>query len=293
MMRQEFKKNIVVIYHGGCSDGFGGAWAAWKKFGDKAHYYGASRGEPSLDYLRGKQIYLIDFSYSTEVVQKLIKNNVRVTAIDHHVSAEEATKLTKDYRYAAHHSGCVLAWRYFHPKKPVPRLLRHIEDIDLWRFKIPHTKAIRAYLETQDMNFKTWSALASRLERPEIRTSIQKLGELVLSYQERLCDELIAEGVELVQFGKYLTQAVNAPNFNSQNFTDLIADKLIRHRPPMAIVWKAGKKGTKVSLRSDGSADVGKLAARYGGGGHADSSAFRLPPGAKLPWTVVPEKKRR
>lgn len=293
MTRQEFKKNIIVIYHGGCSDGFGGAWAASKKFGDTAHYYGASHGEPPLDYLRGKTIYLVDFSYPPEAVRKLMKQNKRVTAIDHHVSAEKATKMTEDYRYAVKNSGCVLAWRYFHPKKPVPRLLLHIEDIDLWKFKLPHTKAVRAYLETQDMNFKTWNELSVQLERPAIRASIMKLGNLVLSYQERLCNELIAETAEQVQFGKYLTQAVNAPNFNSQNFTDLIADKLIRRKPPIAIVWRTGKKGTKVSLRSNGSADVGKLAARYGGGGHADSSAFRLPPGAKLPWTVVPEKKRR
>ncbi len=292
-MRQEFKKNIIVIYHGGCSDGFGGAWAAWKKFGDKAHYYGASHGEPPLDYLRGKTIYLVDFSYSPEVVQKLMKSNVRVTAIDHHVSAERATKLTYDYRYAVNNSGCVLAWRYFHPKKPVPRLLLHIEDIDLWKFRIPHTKAVRAYLETQDMNFPTWDALARELDRATSRAMLIRLGGLVLSYQERLCNELIAETAQLVQFGKYRTYAVNAPNFNSQNFTDLIADKLIRRTPPIAIVWRTGKKGTKVSLRSDGSADVGKLASRYGGGGHADSSAFRLPPGAKLPWTVVSEKKRR
>ena len=29
-------KNIVVIYHADCRDGFGAAYAAWKKFGDRA-----------------------------------------------------------------------------------------------------------------------------------------------------------------------------------------------------------------------------------------------------------------
>ena len=31
-------KNIVIIYHTDCRDGFGAAWAAWKKFGDSATY---------------------------------------------------------------------------------------------------------------------------------------------------------------------------------------------------------------------------------------------------------------
>jgi len=31
-------KEIVIIYHADCPDGFGAAYAAWKKFGDKASY---------------------------------------------------------------------------------------------------------------------------------------------------------------------------------------------------------------------------------------------------------------
>ena len=30
--------NISVLYHADCPDGFGGAYAAWKKFGDTAEY---------------------------------------------------------------------------------------------------------------------------------------------------------------------------------------------------------------------------------------------------------------
>jgi hypothetical protein len=30
--------DTVVIYHADCRDGFGAAYAAWKKFGDNASY---------------------------------------------------------------------------------------------------------------------------------------------------------------------------------------------------------------------------------------------------------------
>jgi hypothetical protein len=30
----------TVIYHGGCYDGVGAAWAAWRRVGDKASYHG-------------------------------------------------------------------------------------------------------------------------------------------------------------------------------------------------------------------------------------------------------------
>ena len=54
-------KDIIVIYHGECSDGFGGAWAAWKKFGETVDYIGAHHGDEPPVGLVGKEIYFIDF----------------------------------------------------------------------------------------------------------------------------------------------------------------------------------------------------------------------------------------
>ena len=133
-------KNIVILYHAECSDGFGGAWAAWKKFGSRAAYIPLYHHNPPPVGLRGKEVYMIDFTYNEPVVKKLLKENNRVTSIDHHESQESATKLTEKYLYAVDHSGSVLAWKYFHPGKPTPMLLRYIENGDLWKFKIPHAR---------------------------------------------------------------------------------------------------------------------------------------------------------
>src|SRR3989344_3757446 len=40
-------KKIAVLYHGGCPDGFGGAYAAWKKFGNMAEYIPLKHGKPA------------------------------------------------------------------------------------------------------------------------------------------------------------------------------------------------------------------------------------------------------
>ncbi len=45
-MSRMHEKDIVVIYHKHCPDGFGAAYAAWKKFGDAAEYLPASYGDP-------------------------------------------------------------------------------------------------------------------------------------------------------------------------------------------------------------------------------------------------------
>ena len=54
---KKLTKNIVILYHGDCPDGFGAAWASWKKFGDGAEYIGVHHGDNPPDGLKDKEIY--------------------------------------------------------------------------------------------------------------------------------------------------------------------------------------------------------------------------------------------
>ena len=130
-------KKIAVLYHKGCTDGFGAAWAAWKKFGARAEYLGVERGQPSPKRLKGKDVYMLDFTYPLDITKKLLGVVKSLTIIDHHISVEKSTKLAHKYVYNLNHSGAGLAWNYFHPGKKVPLLLRYVEDVDIWRLKLP------------------------------------------------------------------------------------------------------------------------------------------------------------
>lgn len=273
------KKDIVVIYHGNCTDGFSGAWAAWKKLGKKAEYIGVQHHTLPPLGLTNKELYFIDFVYPEKIMRKLIKTNKKVTAIDHHVSAEKTIKLTQDYLYSIKHSGAVLAWKYFHPNKPVPRLLKHVEDTDLWKFKLPHTKEIFAYLELFDFAFKTWDKLAKDLENSKKRKQYVEKGRLILRYEEKQVERLVSENSEKVNFEGHDSLAVNSPVLVSK-----IGASLVKKKPPIGIIWQQ-KQGKKiVSLRSNGKTDVAKLAKKYGGGGHKAASAFAIDASKKLPW---------
>ena len=199
-------KNIVVLYHANCSDGFGGAWAAWKKFGNQAKYIPVHHQVPLPKGLKNKEIYNIDFTYPLEITKKLIKDNKRVTAIDHHVTREKEVKLTKDYSYALRNSGAVLSWRYFHPTKAMPQILKYVEDMDLWKFEIPHTKEIFAYLNLFEFNFKVWNKLAAEIESPKKRKACIASGKIILKYEDRLVDKLIKNNGDLVKFEGYKTK---------------------------------------------------------------------------------------
>ncbi len=273
-------KNIIVLYHGDCSDGFSGAWAAWKKFGNKANYVPLYRQLPP-PRLKGKELYFIDFTYNADVMKRFLKDNKRVVVLDHHVSAREEVKISSDYRYAVDNSGAVLAWKYFHPGKSIPQLLRYVEDGDLWRHSFKETKLIYAFLDMTLQNFMAWDSLVKDLENKSKRKVYFERGKLLLAYEKRLIEK-IASGAELVRFAGHKTLAVNSPTLTSE-----LGSLFYKKLPPMAIIWSERKGNIIVSLRSNGKIDVSKIAAKYGGGGHKASAGFSFPVGKKLPWKVL------
>lgn len=273
-------KNIIILYHGDCSDGFSGAWAAWKKFGDKAEYVGVQHKNPAPEGLINKEIYLIDFTYKLEQMQKLMVENKRVTSIDHHVTAKPVAKLTQDYSFDNNHSGCVLAWQYFHPKKAVPKFLLFIEDNDIGKWLLKGTEEILAYIRAEEKNFKNWDKLVSEIENAVSRKKILEIGAAIKKFENHTVNGLVENKAEVVEFEGIKALCVNSPNFPTS-----IGKAIIKKMPPLAIIWNKEPKGSYVSLRSNGITDVSKIAEKYGGGGHKAAAGFFIKDGEKLPWT--------
>lgn len=277
------KQKIVVIYHGRCPDGFGGAWAAWKKFGAKAAYLPArDRSAPPVP-LKNKIIYVIDYTYDEPIIKKLMKDNVRVTAIDHHVSQERAAKLTEKYLYDVKRSGATLAWRYFHPGKKMPMLLRYVEDRDLWNWKVPHAREMLMLIDLTPFDFKAWSQLAKDIDDPHTRATYLKKGAL-LNLQYRSLYEKLLPNAELVKFAGRAIYALNCPYY----FADDLGHELAVKTRSFSLLWNESGGRIRCSLRSAGKVDVAKIAKKYGGGGHKQSSGFSFLVGKKTPWKLMP-----
>ena len=273
------KKSIVVLYHADCPDGFGGAWAAWMKFGNRAEYLAVRHQTPPPEGLLGKEIYMIDFTYPLPIVRDLIRRNKRVTSIDHHETAKLATKATEHSSFALNHSGAALAWLYFHPKKKMPVLIKYVEDQDLFHFYLPDTRRVMSYEKTLPRDFLIWRRFSADLEKKSSKKRILEVGAALLQFENNIVGRVAEQSAELVRFAGHTIYAVNSPSFDSR-----LGVLLYKKRPPMAIVWSRREGWIKVSLRSDRSVDVSKIAKKYGGGGHIGSAAFRLPGNAKLPW---------
>lgn len=283
-MNEIIKEKIVVLFDGAdCSDGFGGAWTAWKKFKNKAKYIGVLHQSPIPDGIKNKIVYMIDFTYPEEDIKKMLKENISVTSIDHHASAKKAIMLTNNYSYSENNSGSVLAWKYFFSKKPVPKILKYIEDMDLWKRKLPYSEEIFIYHNLYQFDFNVWNKLERILENPKKFKQCIKIGAALLKYQENLIDLLINKNIEEVIFEGHKARAVNSPFFSSQ-----IGNKLLNKEFTVGIIWKKGRNNIDVSLRGDGRVDVSKLALKHNGGGHKNAAGFRIR-NFPLPWKKIIE----
>ena len=276
------EKKIVVIYHGECKDGFGGALAAWLKLGDEADYIGVQHSNPPPEDLKGKEVYFIDFVYKEPVMLEIVAANKKTVALDHHITAKDILPLATEYVFDNEHSGSVIAWKYFHPGQPVPRLLSAIEDNDLWRFSFPDSKEIFMYMHTVEPDFESWKKVMDALEDETRGRSIVEKGAAILDFERKMVEGLIRTGAELVEFEGRKIYAVNSPVAASD-----IGNLLSKRHPPMAIIWAERDGRVTVSLRSDGSVDVAHLAQKYGGGGHKAAAGFSLSISEPKPWKII------
>ena len=270
-----------VWYHANCSDGFAAAWAAWRALGDQGvRYVPVQYGEPVPHVDPCDEVYILDFSYSREVLCELAETAM-VEVHDHHASAERALADLPFARCDREHSGAVLAWQRFHGGEPVPQLLEYVEDRDLWRWALADSREVNAAVGSYQHSFQVWTELA---DRP--MASLAWEGTAILRARQRQIEALIGVGgkrLRVAELGEYMGVAVCAPLLQSE-----VCEEILRQWPEMdfALAWFEDGAGQRiVSLRSRaGGMDVSVLAERFGGGGHPRSAGFAVPAGGTWPW---------
>ncbi|PKL74249.1 MAG: hypothetical protein CVV27_21475 [Candidatus Melainabacteria bacterium HGW-Melainabacteria-1] len=252
-----------ILYHGGCPDGFGSAYAAWKKFGPEAEYLPVKHGQPLPELLDGSEVWIIDFAYARQILIEL-SQRVSLKVLDHHRTAQ-ADLLGLDFaEFDMQRSGAMLAWNHFHPDTDVPELLRYVQDQDLWTWALPEAREICTALAIYPFDFETWDALKIETLRAE--------GAVVLRYKQQLIDQLLSK-VDWVEIRGQRVPAVNTPQFASE-----LGNQLCLKYPdaPFSACYSDHEGRRKFSLRSIGDNDVAAVAAHFGGGGHRNASGFAI-----------------
>ena len=269
----------LVIYHANCLDGFGAAFAAFCNFrqGDDCpcDFVAASYGQHPPE-VTGRDVYIVDYSYRRQVLQKLCRKARAVTVIDHHITAErDLAGLEKEQPnlrvvFDMDKSGTVLTWEYFH-RDPPPRLLLHIQDRDLWRFELEGTNDIYAALMARPYDFRAWAELIADKMAPAF---LEAEGKAINRYRRVMIDAHLNKAT-MGTIGGYEVPVVNC---YEEIASDLLAELAAGH--PFAAGYQDQGTLRKWSLRSSASgANVAEIAEQFGGGGHRHASGFitRLP----------------
>lgn len=259
----------LVIYHANCTDGFGAAYSAWKLLGDRAEYHAAKYGEPPPD-VKGKNVVVLDFSYDNATTKLLMKEAKGFLVIDHHKSAMVELHDVSCTHFDMNHSGAMLSWRFFHPGKEAPRLIKFIEDRDLWKWEIPYSKEFSAAFDMVKFDFEEFDKY---LDDSAVDDA-QERGAYILAYSKTVISKIAKHATPRKLVGKDVL-VVNSPHWMSE------IGNTLGPRCDFAVIWywDHDTRQVKVSLRAHhDDADVSEVAKRYGGGGHRKAAGFSLPP---------------
>lgn len=190
----------LVIFHNPCLDGFTAAWAVWLQF-PNAEFFPGVYGQAPPD-CTGRNVYLVDFSYKRPVMEQIMAQANSVLVLDHHKTAEaDLANLWKTPQgdqektavlFDMEKSGARLAWEWFHPNTEVPRLVRYVEDRDLWRFKLPYCRELNAAVFSYAYDFQVWNDLRAQIDYPLGFDTLVKEGRAI----ERKHHKDIAEILE-------------------------------------------------------------------------------------------------
>lgn len=286
--------NRLVIYHGGsCFDGFCSAWLFHAAYPD-AEFVAAQHGDAPPD-VTGRNVYIVDFSYKFDVMLGLAQSAASLTVLDHHKTAvEELAGLHVacakcDARLPfmnlrMEKSGGRLAWEHLYGYRQLPGqwlstgqgvvsldvapwLVDYTEDRDLWRWQLPHSRAVNAALRSYPMEFDVWDHLNGR---PPL--SLVAEGEALLRAEAQTVATHVRNAAE-IDIDGYKVLAVNATTLTSE-----IAGELASGRPFGACYFDRADGLRIWSLRERGSGvDVSEIAKRRGGGGHKSAAGFQEP----------------
>jgi oligoribonuclease NrnB/cAMP/cGMP phosphodiesterase (DHH superfamily) len=270
----------LVIYHGKCPDGFGAALAAWLYFGGQGDYLGVTHGKindvAELPDPTGRAVYILDFTFDEALMQALDERAAKLVVLDHHKSAADKLGHFRCRCGALHfdltQSGAMLAWKFFFPQRPVPDLVRYIQDRDLWTWAYPESAAFLSSLDLEPEDFARWAEIAdfSAEQVAEFCHRGAAMNEKFLS----LCKD-IAQGASPLTFNGQQGVMVNCPGA----FTSEVGNMLSAACGSFALLWSVSKDGTvKVGLRAVPGFNAIPLAEAMGGGGHPQACGFRMDP---------------
>jgi oligoribonuclease NrnB/cAMP/cGMP phosphodiesterase (DHH superfamily) len=266
----------IIISHSNCNDGLAAVWAAKRKY-PEAEIHFRQYGDPvgDIEY-EGRDVIMVDFSFDREVLIEMNEKAKSLLVLDHHKTAQERLEGLPFAIFDMERSGAGLAYDHLLGDGTAPPvdgrshrhwLVDYVEDRDLWRFDLAHSKAINAGIASYPRNLESWEEMSKR--NPQ---DLRAEGYTLLRSEDGAVKALARFGAEReIEGHKVLV-------VNSSSLQSRIGEELAQGRPFGVVYFLTGDGDVVVSLRSRGETgiDVSKIAKKFGGGGHARAAGFKL-----------------
>jgi len=272
------KRNL--IFHAGCPDGFGAAWAARRAWGDDARYIPRSHDDDfDPEQFEDELVVFADISIANPMLRRLGEVAAELLVLDHHLTARDhfasdpslENALTANghrVHFDLEQSGAMLAWNHFHPDEPAPDLLRYVQDQDLWNWELPESEEINAAIGSYPRRHSDWDKLAARPIG-----SLAEEGRPIVRANRIEVARAMAHA-HPVAIGDLRIEAVNARHPRAEIGHELATRA--KFGKPWGIVYRVVGSRVDCSIYSLGDCDASAIATRFGGGGHRNASGFSV-----------------
>ena len=261
----------LCIYHGNCADGFGAAWVVRKALGEEAvDFFAGFYGKEPPD-VTGRDVIMVDFSYKRPVLEAMRDKAKSILILDHHKTAQADLDglacNTVHTVFDMDRSGAMIAWDYFFSGLLPPKLIEHIQDRDLWLFKLSGTREIQATVFSYPYDFEIWDRLM--VSAP---STLIVEGSAIERKHHKDIAELVGVSKRRMTIGGYDVPVANLPYTLSSD-----AGHLMGKGEPFAACYMDDATGRTFSLRSaEDGLDVSEIAKKFGGGGHKHAAGFKV-----------------
>ncbi len=284
--------DTAVLWHAGCPDGWTAAWVAHRAL--KARYVEpdlipVTHGQDPPDLDGYRNVYIVDFAYPHDVLVEMAEGRDLIvldhhrTAIDNIAAARTPEKaeagpvdeLTLDKRpYLAvldvNRSGAGITWDFFHGERG-SALVDYVEDRDLGRFWQTDSKAINAYIHSQELgSLEAWDQLSSEIASNKTREVAAERGRGALAYLDAYCRATATMRAFWVDMGGRVFPMANVTYHGASDVAGYLLDHFDTNMAGYFFTQPDGS--TKYGFRSRGGVDVEEFVKQFGGGGHPQAA---------------------
>lgn len=283
---------MICLYH--CDDDGKCAAAIVRIFGHHDENYKDTYIEMNYGYKvpfksvsKDETVYIVDFSIDPADMHTLLDITNNVIWIDHHFTAiekyDDFGQRIEGVR-CTDCSGCMLTYLYLTNQldlceraalgdvaKEVPKIIRYVDDYDMWKFRMYDTRAFHRGFALVDHDPE--DAIWDQHLKPDATVimsteSIIDKGETIIEYRAEFMKELIGSYGYESNLDGHKCFVLNQGLISSDDFDSIKVDD---YDLLVGIIYDG--KQWHYSLRS-AKIDVGTIAKSHGGGGHKGAAGF-------------------